>query len=110
MEKGLEVQDAAEWDEFTKDFTKTLFLPYCVVIHDVGDWGSPANKLIKLKGAVAHFLWQELKGGDETISKQFISRLACKTTENFLDVPAINQIASDIQTFAEDLKKIEVIS
>lgn len=105
----LEVQEAAEWDEFTKDFVKSLSLPYGVVIHDVGDWGDPANKLIKLKGAVAHYLWREVKG-NERIDREFISRLSSKVTQEFLEVPVLDQITSDVEAFVQNLRKIKVIN
>lgn len=105
----LEVQEAAEWDEFTKDFAKSLSLPYGVIIHDIGDWGNPANNLIRLKGSVAHYLWREVKGG-ENIDRGFISRLSSKVKQEFINGPESDQIASDIDAFLKDLKKIKVIN
>lgn len=105
----LEIKEAAEWDEFTKDFTKPLSLPYGIVIHDVGDWDDPVNRLIKLKGVVACYLWQEIKRS-EVIDKEFISDLSFKVTQEFSDAPTLDKITSDVETFIQSLRKIKVIN
>lgn len=84
-------------------------MPCGVVIHDVGDWGDPANRLIRLKGVVAHYLWQKVKG-NEKIDREFISRLSSKITQEFLDVPALDQVTSDVEAFVQNLRKIKVIN
>lgn len=104
----LEVQEADEWDEFTKEFTKSPFLPYGVIIHDIGDWDNPANRLIRLKGVVAHYLWQNIKC--ETLDNEFVSHLSREVPQKFLEVPAADQITHDLEDFLQQLRKIKVIN
>jgi len=105
----IEIQDASEWDEFAKEFNKPPLFPYSVFIHDIGDWDTPSNKLIKLKGAVANFLWERLKTNN-TSNTDSIVCLVTEIKQVFLGAPKIKHIENDIKVFIKDLRKLKLIT
>jgi predicted methyltransferase len=103
----LKTEEAMEWDRFKDDgeFIKPLSAPYFVLIHDIGDWDDPANRLIKLEGAVAHYLWQIVKSHG-TLNTKVIQSIK----KEFLNTPEVHQIEGDVKDFILNLKKLNLLN
>jgi predicted methyltransferase len=86
---------AKKWDEYLDKFTGPIVAPYYVLIHDVGTWEDPQNRLIKLKGAVAYYLWEKLKNISK-IGPDTISDLMVYIKTNFEHAPSEDVIRKHI--------------
>ncbi len=106
----VEIKEANRWDEFLEngEFVKGIFPPYYVLIYDIGDWDDYANKLIKLKGYVAHYIWQKIKSG-ELPDSQFIDTVSFEIKQIFSQAPNIDQIKEDVESFIQKLKELKLI-
>lgn len=100
---------AKKWDEINIT-DHPLEEPYLVLIHDIGTWEEPENRLIKLKSFTAHFLWKYLENIDE-INDDIINQLVKSLiAQGFSDMPSEDQIRNDVVYFIQRLREYKLLN
>lgn len=103
-----EVHEPYEWDDLVDANP-----PYYLAFHDVGDWGKPADRHIKLRGPVAAYSWdllQDTLKRQSVISKGAIDNIAGLIKNKFTGCPDEDTVRNDLRDLVNKLVGLELLS